>query len=333
MPTIRFAEREFAVRADESVLDGLLRHGVPLSHSCRAGACQSCLVQAPGQTVPARAQTGLKDTLKAQGYFLACLCYPEDTLTMQLPGDEARISATIASVSPLSDTVVRVRLAPSRRLDYRPGQFVTLVRADGVGRSYSLASLPAEGVLELHVRKVPGGTMSGWLHGDVPPETAVHVQGPSGQCFYVPGAPDQPLLLAGTGTGLAPLYGIVRDALAHGHRGPIRLFHGAVDPSGLYLIDELRAISRRYPHVEYVPTLLRLGPGERRRHDIEVGALDATVFARCPDVRAWKAYLCGDPGLVNDLRKKLFLAGMPSRHIYADPFVPSAVAVAAGAAG
>jgi NAD(P)H-flavin reductase/ferredoxin len=326
---VEFSGQELTLLAGESVLDGLLRHGIPVPHSCKAGVCHSCMMQAPNQTVPARAQAGLKDSLKAQGYFLACVCHPQNMLSIRTPGADAQVHATIASVSPLSDTVVRVRLAISSQLEYRAGQFVTLLREDGLARSYSLASLPAEGALELHVRKVQGGAMSSWLYDDARAQTTMRIQGPSGQCFYIPGNPDQPLLLAGTGTGLAPLYGIVRDALSQGHKGPIRLFHGAVDPSGLYLVDELRALSRRHAHVEYVPSVLKIGPAAADAFPMEVGALDATVLSRCPSLQGWKGYLCGDPALVNQLRKKLFIAGMPSRHIYADPFVPSAATEAA----
>src|ERR1019366_6954129 len=123
--------------------------------------------------------------------------------------------------------------------EYRAGQFVSLFREDGLARSYSLASLPGEGALELHVRKIPGGAMSGWLYSQALHSQALHsqsldraqpgaqsgvpvwIQGPSGNCFYVPGKADEPLLLAGAGTGLAPLYGIARDALQQGHSGPI----------------------------------------------------------------------------------------------------------------
>ena len=52
-------------------------------------------------------------------------------------------------------------------------------------------------------------------------------------------------MLAGAGTGLAPLYGIARDALAQGHTGPVWLFHGGVDLRGLYLAEELKALRPR----------------------------------------------------------------------------------------
>jgi NAD(P)H-flavin reductase len=170
----------------------------------------------------------LKDSWKARGYFLACSCVPEADLDVSSPDADLRFAAAIRSVRKLSDDVVEVRLIPDARIDFRAGQYVTVQRGDGLARSYSIASLPEENELELHIRKIPNGAMSGWFHDTARPGDRVTVIGPSGECFYVEGREDQPLLLAGTGTGLAPLYGILRDAIARHHRGPIYIFHGCL---------------------------------------------------------------------------------------------------------
>jgi NAD(P)H-flavin reductase len=224
----------------------------------------------------------------------------------------------------MNDSVMRVRLRTETPLDYYAGQFVTVFRDDGLARSYSLASLPHENELELHVRKIPGGAMSEWLHrlaeNLAGPDTPLWLQGPSGNCFYTPGNNEEPLLLAGTGTGLAPLYGVLRDALLQGHRGPVWLFHGALTPAGLYLRKELAELCAAHPNFHYVRSVLREGA----ETGVEVGELDKCILSRFPSVQGWKGYICGDPALVNSLRRKLFLAGMASKAIYADAFVPSA---------
>lgn len=318
MAKVRYAGGEYELGPGESVLDGLLRRGIAISNSCRSGVCQSCLMKGQQGAVPARAQAGIKETLRVQGYFLACQCVPEGDLTVA-QGEEQRVAARITRVEPLCSSVLRVGIEAPEGFEYRAGQYITLFRKDGLARSYSLASLPHQRELELHVRVVAGGAMSQWLRREARGETPVEIQGPSGNCFYLAGNPDAPLLLAGTGTGLAPLYGIVRDALRQGHAGPIWLFHGAVDPSGLYLEEELLALSARHANFRYVRSVLRDG-GEA----METGALDACVLARFPKLDGWKAYLCGDPALVNSLRKKVFLAGAASRSIFADSFLPSA---------
>lgn len=325
MAKVKHEGQWYGLNADESVLDGLLRHGVQVPHACRAGACQSCLLRAEHGEVPAKAQVGLKETLKARGYFLACACRPEADLEVAA-GADLRVPARLTALERLSDSVLRVRLRPERALDYRPGQYVSLLRSEALARSYSLASQPQEDTLELHVRRTPGGRMSGWLFDEAQPGDPVHLQGPAGECFYVPGRLEQPLLLAGTGTGLAPLYGIARDALAQGHTGPLWLFHGAVEASGLYLVDELRALESQHSNFHYRPSVLR-GP---ERVGVTVGALDALIRETCPRLAGWRAFLCGDPALVLSLRKKLFLAGLSLRDIHADAFLPSTPAPQAG---
>jgi CDP-4-dehydro-6-deoxyglucose reductase len=320
MATIQYEERSFAVTAGETTLDCLLRNGVAVSHSCKAGACQSCMIKCTAGEIPESAQKSLKDTLRAQGYFLACSHKPASDITVSLAGSDQRTQARICGLESLNSTVMRVRLQTDKPLDYFAGQFVGLFREDGLARSYSLASLPHENELELHVRKIPGGAMSGWLHTAARLETPVWLQGPSGNCFYTPGNTSEPLLLAGAGTGLAPLYGIARDALHQGHTGQVWLFHGALTPDGLYLTEELAALEKTYSNFHYVRSVLRDEGG----CGAEVGELDKCILAKFKSLAGWKGYVCGDPALVNLLRKKLFLGGMASKAIYADAFVPSA---------
>jgi len=318
MTRVKHEGQWYGLDAGESVLDGLMRRGVDVPHSCRAGACQSCLMRAERGEVPAKAQVGLKETLKARGYFLACACHPEGELEVAGVGAELRVPACITALERLSDSVLCVRLRPEGAFEYRAGQYVSLLR-DGLARSYSLASQPHEDTLALHVRRIAGGRMSGWFFDEARPGDTLELQGPAGDCFYVPGRLEQPLLLAGTGTGLAPLYGILQDALARGHTGPIWLFHGALEASGLYLVDELRALQSRYTQLQYRPCVLR----GQDRVGVTVGALDAVIKEACPRPAGWRAFLCGDPALVLSLRKKLFLAGLALKDVHADAFLPS----------
>lgn len=318
MPKLTYSGAVYQAAPAETVLDTLLRHGVPVAHSCRAGACQSCLLRASAGSVPPAAQQGLKPTLVEQGYFYSCVCLPDGDLDLADPGG-LDLPATIESLELLSPSVLRVRLRAVAPLAYRAGQFITLIRPDGLSRSYSLASLPEEETLELHIRRAPMGQMSGWLFDQAQAGEAVAIRGPAGDCFYTGGDLDQPILLAGTGTGLAPLVGICRDALRRGHRGAIRLYHGAVTAGGLYLRDELHALATRYPNFEYSPVVLQPGDG------LETGAIDSVIVRHHPKLAGWRGFVCGAPDIVRTLKKKLFLAGMASREIFADAFVEATV--------
>jgi NAD(P)H-flavin reductase/ferredoxin len=331
MANVFYEDRQYTLLPGETVLDGLLRQGVNVPNSCRAGACQSCLMRDAAGKPPAAAQQGLKESLKAQGYFLACQCKPQADLNV-IDADEAvtRAAAKVREISMLSADVARVRLECKSTFDYRPGQFIHLVRADGLSRSYSLASQgPRDAFLELHVRKIPGGSMSNWIHEELSAGDRVEVRGPAGDCFYIPGRPEQPLLLAGTGTGLAPLYALALDALHQGHTGPIRLYHGALNPAGLYMVRELTELCKSHPNLTYIPCVLSAADD----HDpaLRIGNLEHIVLSDIANFAQCRVFLCGHPDLVQSLRKKVFLAGAKRKEIYSDAFVMRAPVPAAKA--
>jgi NAD(P)H-flavin reductase/ferredoxin len=318
MTRIRYDNKDFELAENQSVLDCLNGQGVPVPSSCRAGVCQTCLMRSMAGTLPVASQLGLKDSLKAQNYFLACTCQPTEDLVVALP-DDAHISvhAIVQKLELLNHETMLVELECQEPLEYRAGQFINLVHDGMHVRSYSIASVPRPGQpLELHVRRLPQGRVSGWIHEELEIGQSVEIRGPGGDCIYVSGKPEQPILLVGTGSGLAPLYGILRDALDQGHQGPIRLFHGSRESHGLYLIDELRALEKRFPNFAYYPCL----SGSHVPDGFSAGRVHEAALRENPDLKGWRVYLCGHPEMVKATRTKAFLAGASLQEIHADAF-------------
>jgi len=314
---------ELALAPGDNLLDALLGAGLRVASSCRAGACQACLVRATRGVPPARAQQGLKDAQRHQGYFLACQAQVTEDLEISLSqAHDHDVPAHVVAVEALTGDVVRVSLRPEKPLEYRAGQYLTLRRSDGLSRAYSIANQPQaeDGRLELHVRVFPDGQMSSWLAGGAALGAGVWLRGPIGDCFYVPGNPGQPLLLAGTGTGLAPLWGIVHDALASGHSGPIELWHGARTEDGLYLVRELEALAAAHDQLSYRRCVLRGAASG----GTQLGSLDEVVLASASAFDGRRIFLCGDAGFVGQLKRKVFLKGAALRDIHCDAFVGTA---------
>ena len=329
MPRLRYEGREIPLAEGETVLDACARAGVSIPSSCRSGACQSCLVRAVDGPIPAAAQVGLGPAKRAVGALLACLCRPTADLDVAAMDAAEDVPATITAIERLTPTISRVLLRPGAAMPYRAGQFVTLLRGDGLARAYSLASLPTEPLLELHVRRVPGGQMSSWLHDEAPVGAEVVLRGPAGECFYLAEAAERPLILVGVGTGLAPLWGIVRDALAQGHRGSITLLHGGRTPEDLYLRGPLEALAAAHPGLDLRFSALS-GEAEGRVSVGELDALTKATVAALPGRSQARAYVCGDPALVGRLKKALFLAGLSLREIVGDAFVQAPAPAGAG---
>lgn len=320
MPRVVFREAAYAL-GGQSVLDCLTSRGLAVPSSCRIGVCQSCLMRAVRGTVPEKAQTGLTRTMRARNLFLACQCFPTQDLEVALADDVIeRIEAKVSAIEYLNAEIRGVRLRPSSPLEYHAGQFVRLFMDARTSRNYSLASVPSlDEDLMLHVRRVPGGRVSGWIFESVQPGDNVTISEAFGDCFYVPGSPDQDILLLGTGCGLAPLYGIARDALNSGHRGRIHLYHGSLDACGLYLIEQLRQFAATHPNFLYRPCI---SEGSSTDGYWSGTPLDLAL-KDTPDLTGWRVYLCGNPQMVNAARTESFLAGAASSEIFADPFLPT----------
>jgi CDP-4-dehydro-6-deoxyglucose reductase, E3 len=331
MPHVTLDTARYALAENESVLDCLLRHRRQMPHACKAGVCQACLVRATSGVPSAKARSGLKQSLQAGGYALACQWVPDTDVEVKLPGlDEAASAVMIDSIDSLAQHVLRVRLKPapdSTMFQSRPGQYLNLINPAGISRSYSIANdFDVDGYVELHVASTPHGLFTQWLFNRARPGDTLHARGPAGDCFYVKGdTQDYPIVLAGTGTGLAPLHGIVHDALRQGHRGPMTLLHGGSAPGRLYYVDELYALAQQHPTLSYRPLTLA-GPGSDsriRQGDLSDATLASIDPARLKDTRV---FLCGAPEFVNTLRKKVFMKGIKSSHIFCDAFVARPIA-------
>jgi NAD(P)H-flavin reductase/ferredoxin len=314
---LRLGDRVLDCEDGETVLDALHRQGIDVPSSCRNGVCQSCMLRCRSGDPGDGAQKELKESLRVQGYFLACQCRPTENLALSIGEVEGLfVPARIADRRLLAPRIAQVLIEVETPLEYRAGQFIHLRRDDGLVRSYSLASETSAGpLLELHVTRLDGGRMSSWLHDEARIGHALTVRGPLGDCFYVPGREDQNLLLVGTGSGLAPLLGILRSALVAGHTGEIHLYHGSTSADGLYLVSELRDLAARHRHVHYHPCV-----DANPREGMREARADLAALADHTDLAGWRVYLCGHPGLVKSMKKMAYLQGASLSDILADPF-------------
>ncbi|QGM48196.1 2Fe-2S iron-sulfur cluster-binding protein [Methylocystis heyeri] len=317
MSLLTYEDRPVDIAPGETVLEALLRAGIDAPSSCRTGNCQTCMHRVVAGTPPEDSQSGLTEAQKAIGLFLPCICKPKAPLTIVSRDDAgASIDAVVHSIERVSHDIVRLRVE-AEKFEYRPGQFLELIAGADLKRHYSLASHPEDDpYLEMHIRLHENGRMSRRLTEALEPGHRLHVAGPSGTCFYEGVDAEQPLVLIGAGTGLAPLYGVLRDALKRGHRGPIRLYHGARDSRGLYLRDELEVLAAARDNLVYRPCALDLNAP--LGGDVAALALDAeTEFEHSA------FFLCGGVNLVNRLKHELFMRGASLRSIRFDAFIPA----------
>jgi NAD(P)H-flavin reductase/ferredoxin len=318
------SEIAFPCAPDETVLEAAERAGFSLPYSCRKGVCSSCegalvsgeaavrgrgAVSGPAEGVrlcQARPLSDLRIAPQRIGYLEAA---PRKTLTARVhrlwrPADDV--------------TVLKLRFANGVRARFRAGQYLKVMLEDGDSRNYSLANPPhANDGAEIHVRHVPGGRFSQAV-ARLEPGAALKVELAYGECG-LDAASDRPLILAVTGTGIAPAKSMVEDLVRRGARRPAHLYWGGRTAADLYMLDQLAALAERAPWLSFTPVLSRPDAGWAGR----IGHVQDAVLADHPRLGDVQVYACGHPQMIADARAVLRAAGLDPARFYCDPFVPS----------
>ncbi len=237
---------------------------------------------------------------------------------MQTVGEDVipRFETAFLEKTMLSKDVMRLRIKVLGDFSFEPGMFVRLTTPSGLTRSYSIANSSLSGCdfLEFHIRLIEDGKMSTYLTTTDVPE--LQVQGPFGTCYYQSDQPERPVVFVGSGTGLAPLYAILTNALHQGHTGPLRLYFGGATAGSLYFTEELEDLSSRYENVEVVFCTDSEDPSQRT----ETGSPLTVAANSHPSFAGYQVYTCGHPELVKAVKRKVFMAGASMSDIFADSF-------------
>lgn len=151
-----------------------------------------------------------------------------------------------------------ITLRPDQPYAHRPGQYVSLQvpRWPRTWRRYSIANAAGpDGLLTLHVRAVPGGTVSSALvHQTQPGDTLI--LGPAKGRMTADAISSGTVVGLAGGTGLAPVKAII-EALGARPQPPQRmsLFVGARTEADLYDIEDLRRLESSCPALTVTPVI------------------------------------------------------------------------------
>jgi CDP-4-dehydro-6-deoxyglucose reductase len=319
----------FEAAAGESVLAAALRQQLHLPHSCRSGRCGSCMAQLLQGTVsyPAGLPSAITPQQAAAGRVLLCQAQPDGDLTVQarevagVEGLEPRLyPCRVTARELLAPDVMRLllKLPQGQALRFRPGQYLDFILQGGKRRSFSMAAPPAaDGQIELHIRRVPGGHFTGHVFDAMQDKALLRLEAPLGT-FFLREENDAPVLLVGGGTGFAPLKAMLEDALPRLPQRRFHLFWGARARRDLYLDALPRAWADQYPNFRYTPVLSEAMSGDVWTG--EAGWVHEAVLRLYPNLAGNEVYMSGPPPMVAAARDAFVACGLDPERLYFDSF-------------
>lgn len=341
--TIQPSGQQFVLHDHETLLAGALRHGFGLPYGCRSGACGTCKGQVlSGEVDPGDYQaSALTAAEVAAGKALFCLARPRGDVVVEARMVPAvkdvvvrKLPVRVEEIQRVSHDVVvlRLKVPAAERFHFLPGQYIDFLMPDGKRRSFSLAGVPGDGaLLELHIRHYPGGNFSRYVFEELKPRTILRIEGPLGT-FFLREDSDKPVILLAGGTGIAPIKGILEQALAGGSTRQFVLYWGVRALRDLYMAQQAGEWQARHRNVTFIPVLSDPDPDDRWAG--RTGLVHEAVLADFDDLSGYEVYACGAPVMV-EAAKRTFTTtrALPETAFYSDPFTISVDPARPAAAG
>lgn len=204
---------------------------------------------------------------------------------------------------------------------YVPGQFLSLtVRQDDkpVRRSYTIASSPSQrDFVEITVKRVERGVVSGYLHERVKEGDRLELSAPFGS-FTFTGREADSIVLIGGGVGITPLMTVVRYLTDRGWPGDIFLLYSCRTSRDFLFREELQYLQRRYANLHVVATMTRaagtewMGPTGRLTKEL--------IAQNVANLAARRVHLCGPPPMMEAVQGILAELGVPGERVKTESF-------------
>lgn len=214
------------------------------------------------------------------------------------------------------------RSADFSAISFEPGQFITVsptISGQRVSRCYTLSSSPTRPfALSITVKRVPGGTVSNWLHDHLREGDRLLASGPAGS-FTPTGRPADKLLYLSAGSGVTPLMSMTRAGFDLAARLDIVFLHSARTPDDIIFHEELTRMQASMPGLRVVN--ICEGHGSSTDWAGPIGRLDLTLLSeQVPDFKEREVFTCGPQGYMSAVKSLLKQGNFDFQHYHQESF-------------
>jgi ferredoxin-NADP reductase len=234
---------------------------------------------------------------------------PDDYLGLINPAWSAReLTGTIVRIQPETSDTSTIVVRPNFPWPgHRPGQYLRIgAELDGIRhwRAYSLTSDPdhPDGLVSITVKHVEEGKMSPYFTRQVAPGSTVFLGDVEGEFRLPSPLPDKSLFIS-AGSGITPIWCMLRELERRGALDDVLHIHCAREPDQVIFGDDLRRMNGQYDGYTLVEHLTGQVP---RLNGESLGEL-------CPDWAERETFLSGPRGLMDVLEEHWKSAGVESR--------------------
>jgi ring-1,2-phenylacetyl-CoA epoxidase subunit PaaE len=215
-----------------------------------------------------------------------------------------------------------------RKIKYQAGQYITLiVKVNGrkYARPYSFSSAPSvDTALEVTVKRVTNGIVSNYINSELKVGDVVEVLEPMGDFIYESSNTTHPIFLWGVGSGITPLFSIIKEVLHKQPDTPIHLIYGNKNEESTIFKNQLSLLKQEYPSVFSMAKFYSQIDNLIESNTIHKGRISSDfvthLVAQQKNVKESLHYICGPEGLKDTIQISLMDLEIPSSSIFVEEF-------------
>lgn len=215
-----------------------------------------------------------------------------------------------------------------RKIKYQAGQYITLIlRINGrkYARPYSFSSAPTvDTALEVTVKRVPDGIVSNYINNELKVGDIVEVLEPMGDFTYRSFHPMQTIFLWGVGSGITPLFSILKEVLHNLPGIAVHLIYGNKNQESTIFRNQLSQLKQEYPTDFSMTNFYSQIDNVIESNSIHKGRISSEFVAHLvvqhDNLKESIHYICGPKDLKDTIQSSLMDLDVPSSSIFVEEF-------------
>ncbi len=232
-----------------------------------------------------------------------------------------------------ADAISIVFAQPETKLNYKSGQFLTLITSiknKSVRRAYSLSSSPyTDDNLVVTIKRVEGGLMSNFLNDNIKAGDVIEVMEPMGHfTTEFKESNKRHIVMFGGGSGITPLMSHAKSALVKEPHSIVSLIYANRDLESIIFKDAFQNLEEKYEgrfrviHILDNAPLEWQGPSGLLNHDMLTD-----LFERIPNwgIGQTTHIMCGPEGMMNNVETLLAEQNIPAEKVFKESFVAGTI--------
>jgi ring-1,2-phenylacetyl-CoA epoxidase subunit PaaE len=214
------------------------------------------------------------------------------------------------------------------KIDYKPGQFLTLIlHIEGKEhrRAYSLCTSPEiDEFPAITIKKVGKGVVSNHLNSHLKVGDTLEVMPPMG--FFTTefnAENERHLVLLGGGSGITPLMSILKTTLALEPKSVVYLIYANQDNSSIIFKEKLEALQKQYASRFQVIHILEKAPlfwNKGYKGRINTKMLEKILNSLPSQIQTAEFFMCGPAGMMNQITQSFDELKLPKDKLHKESF-------------